>query len=321
MLTLKANPYWWGRAAGMTPKLTAVDYKIFVGTDTEYAAYAHDKTYDVDEDIPPLQLASVRQQRDFHRGPYLGYEGVAMNFKIPPFDNVDARAAFCLALNKDQLNDTLFKGANIPTWHLVPEGMPGYNPNLQPLDGAPTTGNQVLARREWQKYLTTLHGAPAPPIQFTYFPGSPTLTAFANTMITSWKQVLGVTVALDPLYPHLKDEAAKPRQLSRWARSVGYPDPQDFLSVIYATSSSYNWNNSGSPAIDRLMNQADHSMDNSARFPLYNQAEQMLVDDVSDCPLVQLALNYRVRVSVHGYVLDPEGDVATPDWPRVAITA
>lgn len=78
---------------------------------------------------------------------------------------------------------------------------------------------------------------------------------------------------------------------------------------------------SGDPAIDKLMIEADRSMDNSVRFPLYNQAEQMLINNVSYCPLVQMAVNYRVRANVRGYNLDPQGSVATPDWPNVAITA
>ncbi|MGH2516580.1 MAG: peptide ABC transporter substrate-binding protein, partial [Ktedonobacterales bacterium] len=151
-LDLKANPNWWGIAAGMQPKLSEVDYKIFVSIDTEYSSFNSGKTFDVGSDIPMTQLAPAKQLPDFHSGPYLGYEGVAMNFDVPPFDNRDARAALCLAINRDQINATVLRGADIPTWHLVPNGMPGYNPNLQALDNAPTTGNQALAVQEWAKY-------------------------------------------------------------------------------------------------------------------------------------------------------------------------
>ena len=322
IVQLKANPNWWGISAGMKPKLSEVDYHLFADAGAEYKAFNNDTSYGVDQDIPMAELASAKQQSDFHNGPYLGYEGIAMNFKVPPFDNYDARAAFCLALNRDQINDTLFKGADIPTWHLVPQGMPGYNPNLIGLDGAPLTGDPALARLEWQKYLVTLGGKPVPPIQFTYNAMSQPATAFAIDVTDTWKQVLGANAQMTPMqFRHtLRDQEPNRVQLYRWAWIADYPDPQDFLTLLYTTSSMYNQNNSGSPQIDALMAQADRTLDPSVRMYLYNEAEQKLIDNVSDCPLVQLALNYRVRSSVRGYVLDPQGNVATPDWPSVAIT-
>ena len=50
-----------------------------------------------------------------------------MNWKIAPFDDVNARKAFCLAINRDQINQQVYQGRNMPTWHLVPKGMNGYN--------------------------------------------------------------------------------------------------------------------------------------------------------------------------------------------------
>ncbi|MGH2515530.1 MAG: peptide ABC transporter substrate-binding protein, partial [Ktedonobacterales bacterium] len=284
-------------------------------------SYNSTKTYDVGSDIPAPSLPAAKQLPDFHSGPYLGYEGVAMNFNMAPFNNIDARTAFCLALNRDQINSSILKGADTPSWHIVPNGMPGYNPNLQSLDNAPTTGNQTLAVTEWNKYKATLNGAAVPAIQYSYNTSSQTATDFANALINTWKQVLGVNVATNPKpwKQTLHDEAAKAVQLYRWAWIADYPDPEDFLTLLYTTTSSYNENNSGSAAIDTLMNQADQSLDPSVRFFLYNQAEQDLINNVSDCPLFQLTLNYRVRSNVHGYVLDAQGNVPTPDWPHVEI--
>jgi oligopeptide transport system substrate-binding protein len=320
-LVLKANPNWWGVAAGKKPQLSEIDYKIFVSVDTEYASYNSTKTYDVGSDIPAPQLASAKTQPDFVHALYLGYEGVAMNFNIAPFNNLDARSAFCLAINRDQMNTSIEKGAYTPSWHIVPQGMPGYYAGLQPLDNAPTTGNQTLAVQEWQKYLATLHGASVPTIQYSYNTASQTSTDFANALINTWKQVLGVNVQVNakPWKQTLKDEAAKQVQMYRWAWIADYPDPEDFTTLLYSTTSSYNENNSGSPAIDALMTKADGLLDQSARIPLYNQAEQLLINNVSSCTIFQLANNYRVRSYVHGYVLDPQGNVPTTDWPSVSI--
>ena len=320
-LNLKANPNWWGIAAGMKPKLSEVDYKIFVSVDTEYQSFVSSKTYDLIQDIPAPQLAAAKTQSDFTHAPYLGVYGIAMNFNIAPFTNLDARKAFCLALNRDQLNTSVEKGAYTPSWHLVPSGMPGYFSGLQSLNSAPTTGDQTTAVAEWAKYKATLNGAAVPAIQYSYNTSSQTATDFANALISTWQQVLGVTVTTNPKAwkQTLKDEAAKKVQLYRFGWIADYPDPQDFLSLLYSTTSSYNDNNSGSAALDALMTKADQSLDQPTRISLYNQIEQGLVDNVSDCPLLQFALNYRVRSYVHGYVLDAQGNVATADWTKISI--
>ena len=67
------------------------------------------------------------------------------------------------------------------------------------------------------------------------------------------------------------------------------------------------------------MNKADTLQNLSDRIPLYNQAEQGLVDNVSSCTLFQLNLNYVVRSNVSGYKLDAQGNVPTPDWPKVSV--
>jgi len=321
-LVLKANPNWWGVSTGQKPKLSEIDYKIFVSTDTEYASYNSSKTYDVGSDIPAPQLASAKQQSDYHEAPYLGYEGVAMNFKMAPFDNYDARAAFCLAINKDEINTSVLKGADTPSWHILPPGMPGYNANLQAPFNAPTTGDQTTAKAEWQKYLTA-SGGKVPTIQYSYNTSSQTATDFANALIGTWKQVLGVNVQVNPKpwKQTLKDEAAKQVQMYRWAWIADYPDPEDFMTLLYSTTSSYNENNSGGPAIDKLMVQADQLLDNTQRFPLYQQAEQQLVNNFSSCTLITFANHYRVRSYVNNYTLDAQGNVATTEWPNVSISS
>src|SRR5581483_3438286 len=68
-------------------------------------------------------------------------------YNVKPFDNIDIRQAFELAINKNVVVQAAWKGSLIPTNHIVPEGMPGYNANLTGVDGAGTTGNQSKAKQ------------------------------------------------------------------------------------------------------------------------------------------------------------------------------
>jgi ABC-type transport system substrate-binding protein len=65
-----------------------------------------------------------------------------------------------------------------------------------------------------------------------------------------------------------------------------YPDPQDFLSLLWTTTTPYNANLShvSVPQADTLLAQADSMSDQAARIPLYQQAEQLLGKQGDDDP-------------------------------------
>lgn len=297
VLNLKPNPNYWGKK----PNFTEVQFKLFESSDTEYSTYQTDQTLAYTDTIPAQQLAAAKGQPDYVQLPILGFGGFAMNWKIAPFDDINARKAFCLAINKDQWNTAVAKGANIPSWHIVPKGMPGYNENLKGIDGAPTTGDVTLAKQYWQKYLDA-HANKVPPIKLSFNLSSSTAKLSAESYQSTWNQAFGLNVQIDQTAWEtiLKLEQTKQVQIYRFGWLADYPDPQDFLTLLFATTSGYNWNNASVPQADQLMNQADGLADMKQRVPLYNQAEQLLIDNVSFCPVFQYQNYYRLRTWVKG---------------------
>jgi ABC-type oligopeptide transport system substrate-binding subunit len=96
---------------------------------------------------------------------------------------------------------------------------------------------------------------------------------------------------------------------------VDYVDPEDFLSLLYLSNSEYNTQNASVPAADALMRQADALPDLSQRIPLYQQAEQMLIDNVAVCPLFQYVNRYALRSWVKGdFVEDARGLFPNDAW-------
>ncbi len=146
LMTLVPNPYWeaaWGKKL----TLTKVVRPIIESIDTEYASYRSGAAYDY-TDVPASDYSFASGQSDFHQIPTLANEFFGMNFDMPPFDNEVIRRAFDLSLNKQLLVDRVENGGAIPSNHIVPEGMPGYNPNLTtppPDSTLSLTGNQTVA--------------------------------------------------------------------------------------------------------------------------------------------------------------------------------
>jgi peptide/nickel transport system substrate-binding protein/oligopeptide transport system substrate-binding protein len=318
LLTLKQNPHWWGLQAGKKPNFTTVNFQLYPSTDTEYSTYQTDQTLAYANMIPVDQIAAAKGRHDYHELPALIMTNLLLNWKIPPFDDLDARKAFCLAVNRDQINQQVFGGANLPTWHLIPQGMPGYNDHLHGLDNAPVVGNMALAQSYWQRYLAAYQGSSKPPSIQILVNGVRQQSIFMNLQ-ARLSQLFGHPVTFATFWvPHILGsspgwEYQVPMQLFSWL--VDYPDPQDFLPLLYATGSQYNIQNVSVPTADALMRQADALPDLRQRIPLYQQAEQMLIDNVAVCPLYQTVNHYALRTWVKGdFVEDARGLFPNDAW-------
>ncbi|HEX5440593.1 MAG TPA: hypothetical protein VFW76_06895, partial [Ktedonobacterales bacterium] len=69
------------------------------------------------------------------------------------------------------------------------------------------------------------------------------------------------------------------------------------------------------PAAAALLQQADELMDMRQRTPLYQQAEQLLIDSVSLCPLFQVVNHYALRTWVKGdFAEDARGIFPNDAW-------
>ena len=97
-LKLVRNPYW-ERAWGKQLTLTEVDRPFLSSQDDEYSAYHSSGQFDY-TDVPAEDYTFAVGQSDFHQVPSLTTDYFGLNFKQPPFDNVNVRQAFDLSLNK-----------------------------------------------------------------------------------------------------------------------------------------------------------------------------------------------------------------------------
>jgi oligopeptide transport system substrate-binding protein len=131
--------------------------------------------------------------------------------------------------------------------------------------------------------------------------------------------MLGQNITLKPpwqggiLQQYPDPYSTSPLSLFGW--SDDYPDPEDFLTLLYTSDSPYNTQSASIPAADALMKQADALPDMAQRLPLYNVAEQLLIDNVAACPLFQYVNHYALRPWVKGgFVEDARGVFPNDAW-------
>jgi len=327
------NPNYYGPK----PQLSKVVMPFFQQTDTVYRAYQDNQ---VDYAIAPtadISQARALPYNQYHQVPTLIIDYVAMNYLVKPFDNIKIRQAFALALDKNEISSSVWKGTRVATNHIVPSGMPGYDPNLKGPDGTTSTaGNKTLAKQLFQQGLKEegLTLQTLGPITYTVRTGG--LADSRNEIAAEqqmWQNTLGVTVKIDDIdFNKYLDEVPastnNPHGLQMWwgAWSADYPDAQDWLTLQFDKSAqnnndNYGQNNSSDAAtqqkMQQLMEQADQNLNDASRMQQYHQAEQQLVDDVAWLPLDQRQLPHLFKPCVAGFVDNAQDVEAPDDWGSI----
>src|SRR5260370_18571909 len=126
-ITFVPNPNYYGPK----PQVQKLIYPFYKDTATNFKAYQAGQT-DYSLGVPTADLAAARAlpNNQFSLVPQLWINYYTMNYLVKPFDNINIRQAFALAVNKDLIVHSVWKDPLIATNHIVPKGMPRYSPNL-----------------------------------------------------------------------------------------------------------------------------------------------------------------------------------------------
>lgn len=237
---------------------------------------------------------------------------IGLNNRLAPFDDVRVRQAFNYALDKALLIETFADGNGLVATGPLPPGMPGYTGQSDGYPFDPAQARKLLAEAGY--------AAPGDLPALTYTTaGYGDVGAYVTAVITMWQENLGVTIApviLDPFtyYDELYDGNVGHLFSSGWC--ADYPDPQNFLDVLYHSQATQNLGGYSNPAVDALLEQARVERDVAARMSQYAAIEQQII---ADAPVVFTSHGLTavlVKPHLQNYVLTPIG---VPQWHRVRL--
>lgn len=325
------NPLYYGPK----PQLRQVVFPFYTRPTAAYNDYAAGRVETAG--VPLAALPAISRRSDFHQVPQLWIDYYTMNYRVPPFDNLHIRQAFALALNKSALARDVWKNTVLPTNHIIPQGMPGYNPNLTGPDGTRAlSGNPQEAQALLRQGLQEEHWssvAQIPPVKLTYATGLSNFDQEVQGMISMWQKVLGITVTADPvdssaLLDEVSAATGNSQGIQMWGLSwvAEYPDAQDWLTRQFGNGSvfnnmNYGQNTSSDVARQQLTQQqllkADADFHSGTRLQTYQQAEQQLVNDVAWLPLAQVTSVFLRKPYVVGMVDNGIGLIPPNDWAGI----
>jgi oligopeptide transport system substrate-binding protein len=244
--------------------------------------------------------------------PELSLYYIGFNTAKPPFDDVNIRRAFCLAVDKQHIVKVILRDMVSEADGILPPGMPGYNESVAGLTYDLEKAKELIAASKYKD------ASNLPPITLTSGGSGNSIPAYLGAIIQDWQQNLGVNVTVrqlemeDFLY-NLNEEKDEMFMLG-WI--ADYPDPHNFLDILFHTGSENNVFEYSSPSLDALLDQAAIEQNRAVRLALYQQAEQMVVDDAPCLPLFHGANYILVKPYVKNYELNTLG---IPDLSKVYI--
>ena len=299
LMVKKFDSYWQNGADGKPlPYLDQVIYKPVTDAIVRLTSLKTG-TLDIIDSVAPQDAAGLRRQREllFDEVPGLGYMGLSLNHKKPPFDKLEVRQAIAYALDRDVVAKTILAGTAIPGQGPIAPSSWAYDPSVAPFTHDPQKAKELL-----QKSGVVL------PVKFgCYVTNTPESIQVAQ----AWQQQLaeaGMEMQIELL--EFGTALAKFNNLEHTCFQVswsGRPDPDGNTFAFLHSQGGLNRNQYINHKVDELLEQARMIYDQARRKELYTEAVQIASREVA---IVYLYWSLAMKAwtpNLKGYVHVPDG--------------
>jgi oligopeptide transport system substrate-binding protein len=227
---------------------------------------------------------------------------ITFDTKQPPFDDINVRKAFSMAFDRELYIDVVLRGKALPAVGPYPPGLPGFSYDLKGLEYDPEEARALLQQSKY--------GGPQglPPIVYTDAGIGNYVNLDVAAMAEMWQQNLGVTITVENIeYDHFYDQiySGNHGQLVSGGWCADYPDPENFADVLFHSGSNMNQGGYSNPQLDALLEEARVERDVTTRMAMYQEAQQIIVDD-APVLFTTHSLSYElVKPYLKGFVFTP----------------
>jgi oligopeptide transport system substrate-binding protein len=251
--------------------------------------------------VPAYALARIQDDsnplsRELVSVPQLSLFYIGLNVTIPPFDDPKVREAFTLLIDREKLAEVSLRGAASPARGILPPGMPGYNSDLPFPDVDVEQARRLIAESRYGSIEDL-----------------PPIVAYGS-WVGLLRDVLEAELELEievRSYERFGDylDALKENNLlvfgTGWV--ADYPDPENFLDLLFRGGSLENHTSYANPEVDILLDQAAVATNTAARWEMYQQVEQQILADAVIIPLYHDIDHVLVKPYVRNLELTPMG--------------
>jgi peptide/nickel transport system substrate-binding protein len=307
VVELDRNPNYWRGPAQLEKILInnvpeASSRKMLIEAEPAGAHLAFDLTQE--------QLYSMQNETKIKMvaGWFEGVEYVGMNTKMngvtpTPFNDPKVRMAVKYAIDYRTITEDLLRGNGLRLMTPIPKGLLGHDPSIV-LEQNTTRAKELLTEAGYPNgFSTTL----------TYTPGTvagiPHETLVLKVQEDLAKIGIQVSLVLQPEGTMLNQYRGKKLEMMLMGWYMDFADPDDFVHPFGHVGGSLakrvSYNNT---EVSALVDQAATTSDLTQRAMLYEQIQQLLLQDGPWAILFQPRVTVAVRQNVNGYVYSPIAD-------------
>jgi len=214
----------------------------------------------------------------------VAYYYVFMNVQVKPFDNKTVRQAMNYAVNTAKIQKLLFGQAKALN-QVFPAGMPGHVDGTTFYTYDPQKAKDLLAQAGYPNgFKVTFYTHNVDPM--------PKLAASIQNDLEAVGVKADIKQLAEAPYWNLIERQAShvPIGLTDWF--MDYPDPSDWIDPLYSKASAQTDGSANvswwwSPKVEELNKQAQPMEPGDARTKLYEQMQQVIMDEAPSVPLFQ----------------------------------
>ncbi|MGI3900785.1 MAG: ABC transporter substrate-binding protein [Janthinobacterium lividum] len=194
-----------------------------------------------------------------------------LNTAFKPFDNVDVRRAFNLAIPQDEIIRTIYYGQADKQTAPMPYIYPMANQSFFAYNQDLAKAKDLLAKAGVPSGLNTT---------ISYNAGDPTQEPIALLIQTALRKI-DVTVTLEKLPAGVFYEAVTKRQkpVIFYLDSPWTPDPGYAMYLYFNQKSYVNYSNYKNDTVDRLITEGLETLDDQVRTEKYNEVQKILMEE------------------------------------------
>ncbi len=293
-IVLVKNPDYKGNR---TPKNDGVTFKVYTKDEAAYADI-QSGSLDVMESVPAS--ATKTFESDSTVQAYNKAGSVIQQFTIPSnLKHFEAgteegtlrRQAISMAINRENICEKVLNGTGTPASDFTSPLTPGYSDSLEGSDNLKY--NESKAKELWEKANAISAWTSDDKLTFAYNSDGGHETIY-TAVVNSINNVLGSEVAATNPFPTFTDyrTAVSNRQVEGAFRSgwqPDYPSAENYLVQNFSSAAADgNGSNDGdykNTKFDELLSQAAAAQTTDEANKLYQQAQEVLLNDLPAVPL------------------------------------
>jgi oligopeptide transport system substrate-binding protein len=294
-IVLKANERYHLGA----PNVETIRYLLAGSSITLYETGDLDVAGIALDDLQRIQDPADPLNEEYRSGSRLALDYIGFNTQAPPFDDPLVRQAFAMAIDKEQIARAIFQAAIPVANSIVMPGMAAYNEAAQAPQFDPEGAQQLLAQSRYggqevlQEVTLAESGTGA-----TSGPGT-------AAIVEMWRDNLGIEVQIEQAEAatFFQDVGQGRHQMFLLGWVMDYPDEENILNIHLDSESPNNDTFYSSPQVDELLREAQMEPPGQRRIDLYQEAEQIILDDVPWFPLFFDRFHVLIKPYVNDYLI------------------